>query len=429
MEFAWQDPAGARGEELRATWASLSILVDGNSVTELQDRRTRSVRTEVFLPLFPLAEWIADNWWFLQAEAERPDIGSTKEFDRRHNLRWAREGFVLPSLRFVTLGETIEAAWQPLEIPGAAVRFLSSGRAMLSAREFIETLRGFVDAVVARLDESGVPATTLHEQWLEIQNTDAEEREFCRAAARLGADPYALDTHLETTILQVARTIRTELLDDFLSLASLDRLVDQASALDAASQSIAADSDDIDALRGVRSQAPPFKKSANPWATGYRFAAELRKNVNGGAWKSRSLDELAGHLGVEHIEHCLMPEPVECQFLDALAGANRHNNPKFLIEKTRPDSRQFAFCRALFEHLTSPQGRFAAVSKLRTDRQQMNRAFAAEFLAPHELLKRDLSAALVGEEELEDLAVDYGVSSFVIRHQIENHNLARVSIE
>lgn len=57
----------------------------------------------------------------------------------------------------------------------------------------------------------------------------------------------------------------------------------------------------------------------------------------------------------------------------------------------------------------------------------MNRAFAAEFLAPHAMLKGDLSAATVGEEEIDDLAADYGVSGFVIRHQIENHKLAQIS--
>jgi hypothetical protein len=41
------------GDELRATWASLSIQIDDNVITELQDRRTRSVRTGIFLPLYP----------------------------------------------------------------------------------------------------------------------------------------------------------------------------------------------------------------------------------------------------------------------------------------------------------------------------------------------------------------------------------------
>ena len=429
FEFEWQDPAGARGEELRATWASLSILVDNKPVvTEVQDRRTKSVRASIFLPLFPLAEWLASNWWFLQSEAERPDTESSREFDRRHNLRWAREGFVLPSLRFVTLGENVEARWQPLDIPNAGIGFLRSGRAVLSGTDLRETLRDFVNAVVTRLDDWGLSGTTLHDEWAAIQNADAEEQKFCHAAARLGTDPYAVDSQLEAAILNVAGSIRNELLPDFLSVATVNELVSQTSALATASQSIALDADNIDALEGVRSQAPPLTTGTNPWETGYQFAAAVRAKLNGGAWKSRSLDDLAGYLGIDKLQHCLLPGNGECGFLDALTGSNQCGNPKFIIEKTRADSRQFAFCRALFEHLTLPPSRFAAVSRLRTDRQQMNRAFAAEFLAPHEMLKLELSGVTIGEDEIANLAGEYGVSAFVIRHQIENHQLAHVSL-
>jgi Zn-dependent peptidase ImmA (M78 family) len=57
----------------------------------------------------------------------------------------------------------------------------------------------------------------------------------------------------------------------------------------------------------------------------------------------------------------------------------------------------------------------------------MSRAFAAEFLAPKEMLRQDLSGSWVTEEEIDDLATEYGVSPFVIRHQVENHNLAHVA--
>ncbi len=425
--FEWQDPGGARGEELRATWASLSILIDDTPVTELQDRRSKSVRTSVFVPLFPLAEWFTEHWWFLQSEVERLGAASSRDFDRRHNLRWAREGFVLPSLRFVTLGENVEVIWQPLDIPSAGIRFLAGGHAELPREAVFDPVGGFVDAVVARLDDCGLSGTTLHEEWSAIQNADAAEQEFCRAAARLGADPYAVDNALEATILDIARRVRTDLLDDFLSLAAVDELTSQAAALANASESIATDADAIDVLEEIRRQTPPCRMSESPWETGYRFAAELRARVNRGAWKSRSLSDLAGHLGIAQLDHCLVAEAGGCPFLEALTGPNQRGNPKFLIEKRRPDSRQFAFCRALFEHLTSP-GSFAAVSRLRTHRQQMNRAFAAEFLAPHLMLKRDLSGETIGEDEIDDLAFEYGVSPFVIRHQIENHGLARISV-
>lgn len=149
IEFDWQDPGGASGEELRATWASLSILIDKKPITEVLDTKTKSVRNAIFLPLFPLAEWIADNWWFLQTEVEEAGDLKGIEFDRRHNFRWAREGFVLPSLRFVNVGDNVAAQWQTWEIPDAGIRFLSSGDAVISSRVFVENLREFANSVVA----------------------------------------------------------------------------------------------------------------------------------------------------------------------------------------------------------------------------------------------------------------------------------------
>lgn len=427
LDFEWLDPAGAEGEELRATWASLSILLDDVPVTELLDRRTRSVRSRVFLPLFPLAEWLTKNWWFLQSEAGLPEYSENREFDLRHNLRWAREGFALPSLRFVTLGENVEARWQPLDIPDAGIKFLADGVAELSAESFVKSLRDFINAVVTRLDDCGLSQTSLHEEWLAIERLDADELDFCHAAARLGADPFSVDHQLEAAIIDSAGRVRPELLDEFLSLATVDQLSSRAAALEAASQSIATDTDSVDALKDLRRLAPQCPVGLNAWETGYRFAAALRAGVNGGHWKSRSLSELAGHLGIDQLEHCLLPDTGTCGFLDALAGTNQFRHGKILVEKKRDDSRQFAFCRALFELLTLAPNCFAAVSRLRTERQQRNRAFAAEFLVPHQLLKNDLSGSMIEEEEVDELAHEYGVSAFVIRHQIQNHSLAHVS--
>lgn len=428
LEFDWQDPGGARGEELRATWASLAIYIDCQPVTEVLDERTRSVRNRIYLPLFPLAEWIADNWWFLQAETEIAGSVFDFGFERRHSFQWARDGFVLPSLRLVTLGRRVDARWQPLAMESAGIRFLSSGNAVLDSDELYAQLREFVNAVIARLDESGVTGTALHEQWSAIENVDREELDFCLASARLGVDAYDLPEGFEANLLNVARTVRKDLLNDFLSLTNKRDLWKQAQDLRAVSAAIAGDQDSVDALAQIRSRKPDLKADLKPWRFGYRFAAELRRTLNGSDWKSPNLESLAGILGIDKLDKCLLEGDRDCQFFDALAGTNHYNAPKFVIEKKRPDSRQFAFCRAMFEHLTLPPGRFALVSRMRTDRQRMSRAFAAEFLVPQPMLKKDLSSAVVGEDEIEDLASAYGVSPFVIRHQIKNHRLAGCSM-
>ena len=426
FDFEWQNPGGARGEELRATWASLAIRIDDTPITELLDRRTRSVRTQVYLPLYPLAEWLATNWWFLKAETEHPQ-DTDRDFDRRHNLRWAREGFALPSLRIVTFGSHFELQWDRLDIPDAGIQFLASGQSWLSAPELDHSLRNFVNAVVTRLDDMGVARTTLHDEWEAVQNANREEQEFCHASARLGVDPYSTNDSLESEIVKVAATVRPELLDDLLALTTIANLQSNAANLNDAARRIATDVDNVDAFADVRKRLSPIENNGNPWETGYRFASTSRAILGGGDWKSHSVEDLAGYLGIDHLERCLLPDFDECKVIDALVGTNQHGNPKILIQKKRSDSRQFAFCRAIFEHLTLPSGVFAAVSKLRTERQQMSRAFAAEFLAPHQRLKNDLSGALVYGDEVDDLADAYGVSAFVIRHQIENHRLARVT--
>ena len=42
------------------------------------------------------------------------------------------------------------------------------------------------------------------------------------------------------------------------------------------------------------------------------------------------------------------------------------------------------------------------------------------------MLSSDLSGAMIGEDEIDDLAAGYGVSAFVVRHQIENHRIAGI---
>ncbi|MEZ6113373.1 MAG: hypothetical protein R3C99_20525 [Pirellulaceae bacterium] len=427
FEYEWVDPGAARGAELRATWASFALFVADKTATECFDLSCRSVRDRVFIALYPLAEWFADHWWFIRAENESVNSPRAGTFERRHNIRWAREGFVLPAVSFASLGEHLTVQWQPSDFPDASIRFISWGSELIPARQALESIRQFVNAVVMRLDASGITGTTLHDQWVAIASATAEEQRFCEASARLGVDPYSVDDEFESALMDAASRVRHDLLSDFLSVANAPTLRAQAEEFQAATEAIAEDQDSFDPLEGLRSVAPQVQSFPNPWESGYRFAQQLRQALHVSPWKSRSLDDLAQHLRVENLERCLINEPLPWPAIDALVGSNIRQAPKFAIAKPRADSRQYAFCRALFEHLTLPRERFAMVNRLRTERQQMNRAFAAEFLAPWEMLQRDISASTIGEEEVSELAAEYGVSEFVIRHQLENHQLAQVS--
>lgn len=426
LEFRieWQRPEGARGEELRATWASLQILVNGEPVTELLDRDNGACRSHVFLPLYPLAEWIANHWWNLESETDHGDVWQQSAFDQRHDLRWAREGFALPSLKFVTLGESVEVQWRPRSVAGAGIQFVADGRTLLSLSSVRLELRRFVELVIRRLDDVGVSGTTLHETWRAIQASDLNELEFCRAAARLGADPYSIPDELAASIVDACSRVRPELCADLLSLSSEQTLMRDAQSLVKVSVAIQADDDESAVLETFCRDRFNLATKSTPWQQGYLLAQRLRQQTNPGKWKSRSLDELANYLGIGLINRCLLASPTALGFADAVIGENQRGTAKLVIPKRRSDSKQFAFCRALFDYLVMSNGEYSMVSRLRTERQRANRAFAAELLAPHEMLRADLSGSHTTDEEIADLAADYGVSEYVIRHQLRNHGLA-----
>ena len=69
------------------------------------------------------------------------------------------------------------------------------------------------------------------------------------------------------------------------------------------------------------------------------------------------------------------------------------------------------------------------VSSVNTEGQKRNRAFAAEFLAPADAIRKRLVARDVSQEDVDELACDMGVSPFVVHPQIVNHGLAAVNAD
>lgn len=79
------------------------------------------------------------------------------------------------------------------------------------------------------------------------------------------------------------------------------------------------------------------------------------------------------------------------------------------------NARRFKFCRGLAEVLASPNVD-ALLTQARSDRQQWNRAFAAEFLAPSAELRARVARSTLDEGSVDELAAEFGVSSLLIAH-------------
>ena len=73
FDIDWMDTEGVSGPELAATWAALKIRAGDTIVTRVFDTRAKTVRDSMHVPLYPFAEWLAANWWFLKSQQTLPE--------------------------------------------------------------------------------------------------------------------------------------------------------------------------------------------------------------------------------------------------------------------------------------------------------------------------------------------------------------------
>lgn len=428
FQVEWESPQGARGPELRATWARLRISVGGQVVTQVEDKLAGSVREAVYGPLYPLAEWIAANWWAVLYEISSPYRSGSNGYAKRHALSAAAEGFALPSLTFEPEGNRIQLTWLRRDLPEARVRFLSSGRQYLDRRQVKDALGRLVSSVAARLEDQGCPSTLLAEEWRAIQEADPEEQDFCKLAGSLGWDPYALSASKAGSIVEAAGSIPEEIREEFFASAHAARLKAQARAvrefIDQAEESDLR----LDPLPALRKCRPPSSAAQPPWEQGYRYARALRKRLPMKNGFIRTAEDIGTVLNVDQKawQQALGEGAAKLNFLDAIMAVNNAGGPCFAVAARTEHSRTFTVCRALFEYLHAVDATAALVAPTRSDRQKRNRAFAAEFLVPAAQLRRKIAGPFVTEEQVQDIAEEFGTSDWVIRHQIANHGLARL---
>ena len=415
FRFDWVDAQPSPDGLARHTMAALSIDADGAAVTSVLDRLNRTYRDHVVVPLLSVAEWLVGNWWHLFHEIE--NRGEQKAgFEARHDLSFAGDGFVLPSLTMAPASDLIHLRWRRYRPAYARIEFVDEGETTVEREDLETQFRDLIDAVLERLRGNGLTLETLDQEWSALNALAHDEREFSRAAALLGVDPFDVSDSLADAIVMFWERIEPSIRDDALAAASVDSL---SRVSDWLSQALA-DLEDAEGGKGwadVR-QALPRPSAAEPWSRGYDLARSVRHRIGLGG-DSRFDFAPNGSLAL-HLEE--RPSP-SARIQGVVAG----DTPACVLTPRGGSGRRFLLARALGDYL----GRFeqpgpAILSSLATERQAQSRAFAAELLAPAESLRRKLKGRLAEPEQMDELGLEYGVSTEVIRRQIENHGLATV---
>ncbi|NLS95812.1 MAG: hypothetical protein GXX96_27065 [Planctomycetaceae bacterium] len=436
----WNDAPGVKDPVLAATWARLEIRDESAGeprwLSQVIRSTTSSVGRGVYGSMFPLAEWIVENWWFLFHESCRvPELssgrllaGNPKQriWIQRHNLLAAREGGALPDLTIFRDGGTLVFKWVPDPDHDESirpVRFVGQGTALFEPVDVERSLHQFVEAVLERLvglaDDS---ADRLRENWRAICRSREVESELCSWSASLGLDPYD-EKELTDDLAEVMQSrlskLPSDLQHDLVEVAADSTLVSDLNWLEEALSGV---------FVGTRtSTGTRMVMPATAHQAGYDRAAHIGRQFSLPQAPIGNLPELLH-------EHLDWPVPEQqivtiegTRAISALAGRDRHNNPRVVGPSLGHWADRFRLARSVY-FLTDAAGSQCPrlITRAYTWDQRASRAFAAELLAPAESLRARVGD-VVSVDEVDQLAREYDVRPNLIEHQIRNRLLVEIN--
>lgn len=418
----WLEPArGMLPAEHAVTSGLLEIRVRDRPVTLVET--PSGARTKIYVPLYPLAEWISFNWWFLHGTTclgLRPlpalAMGGTRPVDHafelaRINVRGVGDGYLWPDLAIIGEGAATRVAWW--EGSHGDLSYLSSGEVWLPQDDVRASLAAFVEVVLERLQLAGVTGTRLEDEWSALRELDDDQAEFCRFMGDLGLDPFADDP---PGFLEVVSTLPVEVRVDLAAALvpahgteQVQWVAEAAIELSARTPSEHPGGDLWKILEEVRSSTAPVRtSSAPPWEIGWEAARRVRDLVN--------LPEEQPLAAEELVQVTTRPMPKEAVGrIDGVVGVRDGQAAVLTPLDVGFRAGRFLSARALWKARTASPG---LISRSADYAARVERAFAAELLAPAAGL-----AARINEREegsIAEAAAHYGVNEQLVVHQVDN---------
>ena len=432
FEFDWTVAEGIEGPELSATWASLVVRVNNSILTRVVDHSDSRVRECIHVPLYPLAEWLATNWWCLLHESADRTGAAESSFRERHALGRSREGYRFPDLQVVSFDTRTRLAWKNDRFVWSRLEFLErEGWEWINKEEFRRSCTRLVESVVARLSSEGVTDTLLQEEWQAILDADAHEQRFCQTAAALGWDPYSIDQEVQAGVFRIEEALEGTVFEEALPILNSGNLEVELAAIERVLRVGKAKAIPLEQITSIRSDVIREVRELphdRPWEVGYSLARKVRSRLGLDGTPVPSWRYLGQALGEPRIAEGGVTRSKafnRAELLEGVVTSDEYGLPGFAIRPGGNRSCRFRFCRGLVELLLSPDSD-ALVTSARSSRQQRGRAFAAEFLAPSTGLEERLPRGVLDEDDIGELASDFGVSPWVIERQIVSHGIAQI---
>jgi hypothetical protein len=424
IETEWLDAADDDPVD-KATFAELSVITNGHSITELEDLIARTTRSGVRGSAYRLAYWIAENWWRLRWEPE----GSSPNWRLAHDTAAVGGGYAWPDLRFASDGlhVLIEAkATSAQQV--APVRYLGSLPVQVTAEAFEVGIDDFVERVLARLSSFKALRSELASLWGEVRSERANEDAYVvrQLEALLGFDAGEAPEKLMQGLLESMGRAGRRAVNEMAAAGkgNAEQLI--RDTLESAEAS-----DVMIRLTSIPAVQSIFRKQADmkalPWQRA-KLAAQLARDAWGvpkGPVSNEALSDL-----LELPKECLEASPGGALGVAAGLRRNGGDDAVSVVQRAKAStSRRFEIMRLVADHIVTPaEDHLLPITTAKTDRQKFQRAFAAEFLLPFDELYEQLDKPTfaddeIREDEIEDVAAQYQVSPLMVRTSLVNRGV------
>jgi len=422
FDWAWLEPFDAEAEEGQ-TFAALTLRIGGRVATELEDLASQTLRDNVQVSAYPLALFLATNWWRLRWEPEPRQAGP--EWRLRHNLLGAGEGYAWPNITFASDGEAIHAQVHA-GAPSATspVRYVADFCHSIPAADFEIATREFIEGVTGRLEALHHTGSELAEIWSQVRTeyADPEASRWRQLEALAGYDPDEAPEAFVETLLGESGDVGWSAIQE-LAASSRERTREDLYALREAvrKHGIAWRVADFEHLR-ERAREAVRDRTRFPWARAAEAARRARElwGLDGEAVSNDTLTELMelprGRLGSD-------AETTDAPY-SASAWPEKGEGARLVFNRRRTTSRRFAACRLLGDRLYErDESRLSAATDAYTSRQKFQRAFAQELLCPFKALMDFLRSLTPTEDDIEEAASYFDVSPLLVRTELVNYHI------
>jgi hypothetical protein len=431
-------PGNAGTPEIRETTAEISIKVKAYYVTELEDRRARSVRKTVRASAYVLATWLVANWWRLRWEPDRKQTtvnSQSLEWELSHELAASGGGYVWPPVMLSSDGYHMfvrcEGREKSTDESLSPIRYLNSFGESVDVSSFEVGVSNFVEQVLARLDASRLRHTSLHELWSEVRTERTKKPLEARRKleALLGVDPDE-EARLISGLLKWQDKVGKLALEEIAAASGTHDVETILSATAEAAKSVRIFSriSDYHKIKSLLADKGSISDSV-PWKLA-KEAAYVVREVWGLHMRPVGNRAIADRL---NINESILSETHSDKPVTVGIRGPQEEQLKLLLRPTRQEQQRFDLARLIGDHIGVDSGdNWKPATHSMTARQKFQRAFAAEFLCPSDELYNRYKNEIFDIDDLDgktlEIAREYQVSQWVVLNHLVNKDLLDASL-